>query len=194
VHLKVEPNAKPVHSKPFAVAKTHEQVFKDELEHLCAIGALECCGAAEWAAPTFIIPKKDGQVQWVSDFCALIELIKSKMFPLPRIQDILNKQKGHEFFTKIDVSMQRSAFELDDESAELCAVVTPCGKCKCQCLPMGIKQSPEAAQEIMEDVFCGMDETCVFTDDVGAMILNRILLHRKKCWNCLKTMVSQSIH
>jgi hypothetical protein len=108
-HLKAEPNAKPVHSKPCTVAEMHERAFKDESQHLCAIGALEHCGATEWAAPMFIIPKKDGQVRWVSDFRALNKVSKRKMFPLPRIQDILNKQKGCEFFTKIDVSMQCNA-------------------------------------------------------------------------------------
>jgi hypothetical protein len=166
-HLELETNAKPVHSKPHTVAKTLEQVFKDELEHLCAIGALERRGATEWAAPTFIIPKKDGRARWVPDFRALDEVVKRKMHPLPRIQDVLNKRKGCEFFTKIDMSMQCCAFELDDESAELCAIVTPCGKCKCHRLPMGIKQSPDAAQEIMEDIFRNMDETDVFIDDVG---------------------------
>jgi hypothetical protein len=60
VHLKAEPNAKPVHSKPCSATKTHKQVFNHKLEHLRAIGALERCGAAEWVAPTLIVPKKDG--------------------------------------------------------------------------------------------------------------------------------------
>jgi hypothetical protein len=83
VHLEIEPNAKPIHSKPHLVTKTHGQVFKDKLECLCAIGALEHCGAAEWAAPTFIIPKKDGQARWVSDFRALNEVVKRKISLCP---------------------------------------------------------------------------------------------------------------
>jgi hypothetical protein len=35
-------------------------------------------------------------------------------------------------------------------------------------LPMGIKKSPDVAQEIMEDVFRNTDETDVFINDVGA--------------------------
>jgi hypothetical protein len=94
-HLELDPNAVPVHSKPHAVPKTHKQAFTDELEHLCAIGVLEQCGATEWAAPTFIVPKKDGRARWVSDFRTLNQMIKRKTRPLPRTQDVLSKRKGH---------------------------------------------------------------------------------------------------
>eukprot|EP00536_Pseudo-nitzschia_multiseries_P003396 jgi/Psemu1/7675/gm1.7675_g len=48
-------------------------------------GVLEPCGPSDWDVPTFIVPKKNKQVQWVSDLWVLNKLIKRKAFPLPRI-------------------------------------------------------------------------------------------------------------
>jgi len=45
------------------------------------------------------------------------------------------KRSGHEHFTKIDIPMQHCAFELDDESQDLCTIVTPFGLCKCAKAP-----------------------------------------------------------
>jgi hypothetical protein len=40
VHIDIDPNAKPVHSRPFPVPQTHLKTFKMELEHLVRIGVL----------------------------------------------------------------------------------------------------------------------------------------------------------
>jgi hypothetical protein len=68
IHLDVKSDAQPFHAKAYALPHMHQQVFKDELQRLCKIKVLERCGRSEWAAGTFIIPKKDGRVRWVSDF------------------------------------------------------------------------------------------------------------------------------
>jgi Reverse transcriptase (RNA-dependent DNA polymerase)/RNase H-like domain found in reverse transcriptase len=167
IHLDVKDGARPYTCRPYPVPKHHQQVFKDELIRLCDEGVLSQCGASEWLSPTFLIPKKDGRVRWISEFRELNKLIKRKVYNLPKIQDILTRRKGYEYFSKIDVSMHYYTFELDDESKALCIICTPFGNYRYNRLPMGISQSPDIAQQIMEDIFRDIDETDVYIDDVG---------------------------
>ena len=57
--LDLRDNAKPLHSRPYAVPHSLQPTFKKELDHLVSIDVLEPAGSSEWAAGTFIIPKKD---------------------------------------------------------------------------------------------------------------------------------------
>jgi hypothetical protein len=116
VHIDIAPNAKPVHSRPYPVPQIHLKTFKKELNHLARIGVLAAQQESECASPSFIIPKKDSRVRWISYLRLLNKVIRRKQYPLPIITDILRKHSGYKFFTKLDVSMQYYTFELDKES------------------------------------------------------------------------------
>jgi hypothetical protein len=168
VHIDIDPNAKPVHSRPYLVPQIHLKTFKKELHHLVRIGVLVAQQESEWASPSFIIPKKDGRVHWISNLRQLNKVIRRKQYLLPIITDISRKRSGYKFFTKLDISMQYYTFELEKESQDLCTIITQFGKYKYLRLLMGLKCSPDIAQAAMENVLSDIEDANVYIDDVGA--------------------------
>ena len=57
-HIELKEGAQPYHAKPFPIPKTYEATLKLEIERLVKAGVLKKVNRSEWAAPTFIIPKK----------------------------------------------------------------------------------------------------------------------------------------
>ena len=168
IHLEVDPTVPPTRSRAYAVPHLHRELFRRELERLVKIGVLEKCGRADWVSGTFIVPKKDGRVRWVSDFRGLNKALKRKYYPLPKINEILSRRKGYKFLSKLDLSMQYYTFELDDESMELCTIATPFGLYRYRRLPMGVSASPDIAQEIMERVLGHLEDLEIYLDDLAA--------------------------
>ena len=128
---------------------------------------LEPTGRSEWISGSFIIPKKDTRICWISDFRALNKALRQKVYPIPCIQEILARRTGYAFLSKLDISMQYYTFELDDASKDLCTIATPFGLYRYCRLPMGVNQSTDIAREIMERVLRAIDDIEVYIDDIA---------------------------
>ncbi len=125
VHLELKKDAVPKHHKAFPVAKIHEETLKKELDRLCKLGVLKKNSDSTWAAPTFIIPKKNGTVRFISDFRYLNKCLVRKPYPIPKIADVLQKIEGLEWATSLDLNMGYYTVHLDPYSQKLCTIVTP---------------------------------------------------------------------
>jgi len=68
VKLELKEGAKPCRARAYNTPRCHMQTLKAEVECLIKIGVLKKVNRSEWAAPTFVIPKKDRSVRFISDF------------------------------------------------------------------------------------------------------------------------------
>jgi len=156
VKLELKEGAKPCHARAYNMPRCHMQTLKAEAERLVKTGVLKKVNRSEWAAPTFVIPKKDGSARFISDFRELNKRTLRKPCPIPNVQDMLLNLEGFQWATSPDLNMGHCHIRLDPGSKELCTIVLPFGKCEHQAIPMGLCDSPDIFQEKMSELMDGL--------------------------------------
>ena len=106
IEIPLKEGAKPYHARAFPIPNIHTETFKKDLDRLVHIGVLRKVNRSEWAAPAFIIAKKDGRVRFISDFRKLNTQIKRTPYPLPHIKDMLLKVSNFTYATALDLVMR----------------------------------------------------------------------------------------
>jgi hypothetical protein len=127
---------------------------------------LKRCSDYEWAAPTFIIPKKNGTVRFISDFRRLNKELKRKPYPIPKIAQMLQDIDNFAYATSLDLNMGYYTIRLHPDYQKLCTIVTPFGKYQYLRLPMGISCSPYIFQEKMSDLMQHLNFVRTYLDDL----------------------------
>jgi len=152
VKLELQEGAKPCHARAYNAPRCHAQTLKAEVDRLVKIGVLNKVNGSEWAAPAFIIPKKDGSARFISDFRELNKRTLRKPCPIPNIQDVLLNLEGFQWATGLDLNMGCHHVRLDPASKQLCAVALPFGMHEHQAIPMELCNGPDIFQEKMSEL------------------------------------------
>ena len=161
-----DPNVKPYHAKPYPVPFSQEKKLRAELERMCQYGIVRKNNNSQWACPMFTIAKPDGSLRSLADLREVNKVIKRKPFPLPKIQDMLQKLEGFWYATSLDLNMGYYHILLTPWSSSLCTIVLPWGKYEYLRLPMGLCNSPDIFQEKMSNLMAGLEFARAYLDDL----------------------------
>ena len=84
--ISLKEGATPYHARSFPIPKAYEVTLKDKVNRLVQVGVLKKVNHSEWAAPTFIILKKDKTVRFISE-TTMKQILLAKYSPanLPTI-------------------------------------------------------------------------------------------------------------
>jgi hypothetical protein len=159
------PGSKPFYAKPFSIPKAYQQETCNEIARLESIGLLTKVPAAEWAAPTFIIPKTDQTVRVITDFRGLNKCLKCNPFPMPKIPDIFQGMEKFRYAMTIDLNMGCYLMPLSENAKKLYIISLPWGLYQYNMLPMGIKPATDIFQQRMGALLFDMPVVVIFMGD-----------------------------
>ena len=91
--------------KTFPVPCIHELTFKQELNLLEYLKVIKKVNCFHGGAPTFLIPKEDSTVCFISEIRDLNKRILCQQYPMPKIQDLLLRLEGFHSGTILDINM-----------------------------------------------------------------------------------------
>ena len=149
VHFELKEGAKPFRGRPCPVPHIHKETLSKEVDRMVELGILKWEGESEWASPSFIIPKLNQTVRFISDFWELNKQLKRKPWPQPKIMETLQELEGFTFASQLDLNMGYYTIRLDPDSSKICTIILPWGKYSYQRLSMGVAGSPDIFQEKM---------------------------------------------
>jgi Reverse transcriptase (RNA-dependent DNA polymerase) len=159
-------NEKPYHARAYPVPHSQEQLLKDEVQQLVDFGVLRKVNRSEWACPMFTIAKPDKILRSLADLRELNKRIKRKPFPIPKINDLLQKLEGFYLATSLDLNMGYYHKGLTSYASTLCTAVLPWDKYEYLRLPMELCNSPDIFQAKMSELMCGLEFARAYLDDL----------------------------
>jgi len=166
ITLDLLPESQPFYAKPFSIPKAYQQITKNEIARLESLGLLTKVTSSEWAAPTFIIPKKNNTVRVITDFRGLNKCLKRNPYPMPKIPDIFKGMERFRYATTIDLNMGYYSMPLSAEARKLCIISLPWGLYQYNVLPQGIKPATDIFQQRMGALFYDIPVVVIYMDDI----------------------------
>ena len=109
-----------------------------------------------YSAPAMLVLKKNGKLRFVIDCRQLNKQTIKSCWPIPSIEEIVDTLEGSEFFTTIDMSWGFYRLPMAEESQGFTAFSTPFGSFKWLRMPMGLTDSPNTFESLMEQVLFGL--------------------------------------
>ena len=187
------PIKQPVRRTPFALREKVDQLIEEMLEQKVIEPS-----SSPWASPIVLVQKKDGGVRFCVDYRKLNRITKLDEFPLPRIDDTLDRLAGACYFSTLDLASGYWQVEMDSPSKEKTAFTTYSGLYQFREMPFGLVNAPATFQRLMEVVLSGLARTVcvVYLDDI--LVFGRSLSEHNanltsssgtptKSWIALKT-------
>ena len=119
------------------------------------------------SAPIVTVRKADGSLRLCADYRQLNSKTIPTAFPIPRLNELLDRLKGAEYFSVIDIRSAYYNIDVEENDQNKTAFVIPSGKFEFRYLPFGLIGAPFTFSQAMNFVLEGMEDFLAnYFDDI----------------------------
>ena len=175
-HTKIEKHTitttttEPIRDKMYPLPYSQRQVMRKEVEEMLTMKVIRK-SKSPYAAPPVLVKKPDGSVRFCVNYKKLNSVTVFDGEPMPNPDDVYIQMRGKLYRSKLDLTKGYWQIEMDADSIEKTAFITPDGVYEFLKLPFGLKNSAASFNRLMrivlgdlDGVGCFIDDICIFTN------------------------------
>jgi hypothetical protein len=157
------PKSKP----PYRLGPKEQDEMETQIKDLLDQGFIRP-SISPWGAPVLFVPKKDGRWRMCIDYRALNKDTVKDRFPVPRIDELLDRLGRAKYFTKLDLASGYHQIGVARGDIAKTAFRTNRGSYEFIVMPFGLTNAPATFQRLINGVFAKEinDFVLVYLDDI----------------------------
>ncbi|UYV81543.1 hypothetical protein LAZ67_20001490, partial [Cordylochernes scorpioides] len=166
-------NAKPIKHKPYRVSPKERDIIKEQIQDMLQEGVIRE-SSSPWAFPVILVRKRDGNWRFCVDYRKLNSITVKDVYPIPRIDDVMDTLQGSRYFTAIDLRSGYWQVEIEEQDKKKTAFTTSHGLYEFNVMPFGLCNAPATFERIMDNVLknikwkfclCYLDDVVIYSPD-----------------------------
>ena len=164
--IELIPGSSPPNQPPYRVSLSQQEEIMKQVNELMEKGLIRP-STSPYCSPVLLVQKKDGTFRMCIDYRSLNKITIKNRFPIPRIDDILDKLQGASIFSRIDLKSGYHQIRIAPEDVHKTAFRTTFGLYEFLVMPFGLTNAPATFNRMMDRIFSPHRKfTGVFFDDI----------------------------
>ena len=148
IAIREQEGAVPPTRPPYHLSPTEQAELEEQIQDLLRSGFIRP-SVSPYGAPILFVPKKDRRWRMCVDYRTLNKQTIKDKFPLPRIDELLERLGKARVFTALDLASGYHQIGVAEDSIEKTAFRTSHGHYEFLVMPFGLTNAPSVFQRLM---------------------------------------------
>lgn len=168
VQMQIElTDMRPVVYRPYRLSYPEREVVRSMVQEMIDADIV-CESGSPYASPILLVQKKTGEKRLCVDYRALNNKTRKEHYPLPLIDDQLDRLAGNSLFISLDLASGYYQIPIAEDSQDKTSFVTPDGQYQFKRMPFGLANAPSVFQRTMNKVLSNskVNYIVIYMDDI----------------------------